>query len=79
MWSARPTEDAFEVEDYIICGTRGWFYDDTLSGIPENTDFGNIPAPLTDISFSRITWEQNRQRFTLPGIYTARIFTIPAK
>ena len=50
-----------------------------LRGRTENTDFGNIPAPLTDISFSRITWEQNRQRFTLPGIYTARIFTIPAK
>ena len=33
---------AFEVEDYIICGTRGWFYDDTLSGIPENTDFDKL-------------------------------------
>ena len=33
---------AYEVEDYIICGTRGWFYDDTLSGIPEGTDFDKL-------------------------------------
>lgn len=33
---------AFELEDYIICGTRGWFYDDALSGIPENTDFDKL-------------------------------------
>ena len=33
---------AYEVEDYIICGTRGWFYDDNLSGIPEGTDFDKL-------------------------------------
>ena len=33
---------AYEVEDYIICGTRGWFYDDTLSGIPGGTDFDKL-------------------------------------
>lgn len=33
---------AYTVEDYIICGTRGWFYDDTLSGIPEGTDFDKL-------------------------------------
>lgn len=33
---------AYEVEDYIICGTRGWFYDDSIGGIPENTEFDKI-------------------------------------
>mgnify|MGYP001138314444 FL=1 len=33
---------AYEIEDYILCGTRGWFYDDTASGIPENTDFSKL-------------------------------------
>lgn len=33
---------AYEVEDYILCGTRGWFYDDNVGGIPENTDFNKI-------------------------------------
>ena len=33
---------AFEVEDYIICGTRGWFYDDSISGIPAGTDFEKL-------------------------------------
>lgn len=33
---------AYEIEDYIICGTRGWFYDHTLSGIPTGTDFDKL-------------------------------------
>lgn len=33
---------AYEIEDYIICGTRGWFYDHTLSGIPIGTDFDKL-------------------------------------
>ncbi len=33
---------AYEVEDYIICGTRGWFYDDSISGIPADTDFEKL-------------------------------------
>lgn len=33
---------AYEVEDYVICGTRGWFYDETVSGIPKGTDFDKI-------------------------------------
>lgn len=33
---------AYEVEDYIICGTRGWFYDDSISGIPAGTDFDKL-------------------------------------
>ena len=33
---------AYEIEDYIVCGTRGWFYDDGIGGIPENTEFDKI-------------------------------------
>ena len=33
---------AYEVEDYIICGTRGWFYDESVSGIPKGTDFDKL-------------------------------------
>lgn len=33
---------AYEVEDYVICGTRGWFYDDGVANIPEGTDFDKI-------------------------------------
>ena len=33
---------AYEVEDYVICGTRGWFYDDSVSNIPKGTDFDKI-------------------------------------
>ena len=33
---------AYEVEDYIICGTRGWFYDESVSGIPKGTDFEKL-------------------------------------
>ena len=50
-----------------------------LRGRTENIPCGNIPAPLTDISYSRITWEKNKNRFTLPGIYLADLFTIDAK
>ncbi|MGN0233046.1 MAG: DUF5597 domain-containing protein [Bacteroidaceae bacterium] len=50
-----------------------------LRGRTENLPCGNIPAPLTDISYSRITWEKNKARFILPGIYLADLFTIKAK
>ncbi|MGN1256278.1 MAG: DUF5597 domain-containing protein [Bacteroidaceae bacterium] len=50
-----------------------------LRGRTENLPSDNIPAPLTDISFSRITWEKNKARFILPGIYQADLFTIYAK
>ena len=50
-----------------------------LRGRTENVPCGNVPAPLTDISFSRITWEKNKSRFILPGIYLADFFTIDAK
>lgn len=36
--------NAYVVEDFIVCGTRGWFYDPACDNIPENTDFGKIIA-----------------------------------
>lgn len=50
-----------------------------LRGRTENKPAGSIPAPLTDISYSRITWEKNKNRLMLPGIYLADFFTIDAK
>lgn len=50
-----------------------------LRGRTENIPCGDIPAPLTDISYSRITWEKNKNRFILPGIYLADLYTIEAK
>ena len=49
---------AYEVEDYIICGTRGWFYDDSVSGIPQGTDFDklvNREAQRLKISLTQAT------------------------
>ena len=34
--------NAFVAEDFVICGSRGWFNDQSLGGIPENTDYGKI-------------------------------------
>ncbi len=34
--------NAFWVEDLIVCGSRGWFNDESLNGIPENTDYNKI-------------------------------------
>ena len=39
--------NAFVVEDFIVCGTRGWFYDPACDNIPENTDFHKIIARET--------------------------------
>lgn len=50
-----------------------------LRGRTENLPANGIAAPMTDISFSRITWEKNKSRFILPGIYLADLFTIQAK
>lgn len=50
-----------------------------LRGRTTNAPCGDIPAPLTDISFSRMTWPENANRFILPGIFTAKIFTIPTQ
>ena len=36
--------NAFEVENFIVCGTRGWFYDTACDNIPAGTDFSKIMA-----------------------------------
>ena len=36
--------NAHEVEDFIIAGTRGWFYDEDTKAMPENADFEKIIA-----------------------------------
>lgn len=50
-----------------------------LRGRTANQPYRDIPAPLTNISYSRITWQENTERFILPGIWIAKIYTIPAK
>lgn len=34
--------NAFLAENFVICGSRGWFNDQSLGGIPENTDYAKI-------------------------------------
>lgn len=34
--------NAYETEDYIIAGTRGWYHDEESSNIPNNTDFEKL-------------------------------------
>ena len=34
--------NAYEVEDFIIAGTRGWYNDEDSSNIPDNTDFEKL-------------------------------------
>lgn len=36
--------NAFIVEDCILCGTRGWFPDETNSNIPKQTDYEKLVA-----------------------------------
>lgn len=35
---------AVETEEFILTGSRGWFYDESAGGIPEGTDFDKIVA-----------------------------------
>ena len=39
--------NAYVVEDFIIAGTRGWFYDPSCDNIPAETDFKKIVARET--------------------------------
>ena len=39
--------NAFAVEDFIVAGTRGWFYDPSCDNIPAETDFKKIVARET--------------------------------
>ena len=34
--------NAYEVEDFIIAGTRSWYHDEDASGAPDNTDFEKL-------------------------------------
>ena len=34
--------NAYEVEDYVICGTRGWYVDEKAGGVPKDTDYQKI-------------------------------------
>ena len=36
--------NAWVVEDFIICGTRGWFQDESIEKIPKNTDYDKLVA-----------------------------------
>ncbi len=36
--------NAFECEDYIVCGTRGWYVEERLQTAAENADYGKIVA-----------------------------------
>ena len=34
--------NAYETEDFIIAGTRGWYYDEDAQNAPDNTDFEKL-------------------------------------
>ncbi len=36
--------NAYIVENMIVCGTRGWFYDPSCENMPSDTDFAKISA-----------------------------------
>ena len=36
--------NAIETEEYILTGSRGWFFDEDATGVPEDTDFEKIVA-----------------------------------
>ena len=36
--------NAWTVEDFVICGTRGWFQDENIEKIPKNTDYDKLVA-----------------------------------
>lgn len=31
--------NAYELDDFIIAGSRGWFHDENATGVPDNSDF----------------------------------------
>lgn len=45
-WNIRSIDflynNAFSVEDYIICGTRGWYLDEKQQHTPQETDYDKI-------------------------------------
>ena len=34
--------NAYEVENFIIAGSRGWFHDEDATGVPDGTDFNKL-------------------------------------
>ena len=34
--------NAFEIEDIIVAGTRGWYYDEDAANAPDNADFAKL-------------------------------------
>lgn len=36
--------NAWVCEDFILCGTRGWFQDESIEKIPKNTDYAKLVA-----------------------------------
>ncbi len=47
--------NAFYAEGFVLCGTRGWFYDPSSDKIPENTDYDKMiarEAARLDLSLS---------------------------
>lgn len=34
--------NAYETDNYIIAGTRGWYHDEDASNVPDNTDFEKL-------------------------------------
>ncbi len=51
--------NAFLVEDFVICGSRGWFNDENLDGIPENTDYEKIVH--REVMRLRLSLEEGRK------------------
>ena len=36
--------NAYELDNCIVCGTRGWYNDEDMTNIPDNTDFEKLTA-----------------------------------
>lgn len=59
--------NAIVVEDFIVCGTRGWFYDSSCDNIPPETDFEKIIAREVirlrlSLDAARMLKEQNPEK-----------------
>ncbi len=34
--------NAYELDEFIVAGSRGWFHDENATGVPDNTDFEKL-------------------------------------
>ncbi len=57
--------NAIETDEFIIAGTRGWYYDEDATNAPENTDFEKLMNRETMRLKSSLT-EANKLRETSP-------------